>query len=208
MTDAPASSAAESALREQKKQLRAQVLAKRDALSPTSRAVASAELTRLLLAEPGYQSARAVSAYMGFGTEVDTAAFVAQVLADGKQLALPRIDKASKSLRLHRVKRLEDLVPGVWGIREPHVDAPAIALDEIDFVLMPGVAFDNRGARLGYGAGFYDRLLGASVRRALRVTAAFDVQIVDTVPTDEHDQRLDIIISEQRILHINHSEQP
>ena len=137
----------------------------------------------------------------GFGTEVDTAAFVAQVLHDGKLLALPRINKASQTLQLHRINRLDELVSGVWGIREPHGEAPTVSLAEIDFVLMPGVAFDRQGARLGYGAGYYDRLLASGQRRALRVAAAFDVQIVDSVPADAHDQRLDIIITENRIIH-------
>ena len=189
------------ALRAQKKALREKILAQRDALSPAARAAASREITQRLLAEPGYIQARSVLAYMGFGSEVDTSNFVNQALHDGKLLALPRIDKASQSLRLHRVNRLDELVSGVWGIREPHGEAAAVGLDEIDFVLMPGVAFDRSGARLGYGAGYYDRLLASGARRALRVTAAFDVQIVDTVPADAHDQSLDIIISENRIIH-------
>lgn len=181
--------------------LREQVLARRDALAESARASASRAITAALLAEPGYIKARSVLAYMSFGTEVDTAAFVARVLHDGKLLALPRIDKAGKSLRLHRVNRLDELVSGVWGIREPHGAAPAVSFADIDFVLMPGVAFDRNGARLGYGAGYYDRLLGTSTAHALRVAAAFDVQIVERVPTDAHDQPLDIIISENQIIH-------
>jgi 5-formyltetrahydrofolate cyclo-ligase len=188
-------------LRAQKKSLREQVLAKRDALLPAARAAASHEMTQQLLALPGYIQARSVLAYMGFGTEVDTGHFVAQVLRDGKLLALPRIHKASQLLQLHRVNRLDELVSGIWGIREPHAGAATISLDEIDFVLIPGVAFDHSGARLGYGAGYYDRLLARSARRALRVAAAFDVQIVDTVPVDTHDQRLDIIVCENQIIH-------
>ena len=181
--------------------MREEVLARRDALAGFARTSASRAITVALLAEPGYINARSVLAYMGFGTEVDTAAFVAHVLHDGKLLALPRIDKASKSLRLHRVNRLDELVSGVWGIREPHSEAPAVGLTEMDFVLLPGVAFDRRGARLGYGAGYYDRLLGSSTSQAVRVAAAFDLQIVDSVPTDAHDQLLDIVISENQIIH-------
>ncbi|HEX9391287.1 MAG TPA: 5-formyltetrahydrofolate cyclo-ligase [Usitatibacteraceae bacterium] len=202
MTDSIPVSLELGAVRAQKKLLREQILARRDALAPVVRSAASREMTQRLLAEPGYIKASAVLAYMSFGTEVDTAAFVTQVLHDGKLLALPRIHKPSQTLRLHRVNRLDELMSGVWGIREPHGEAPAASLDEIDFVLMPGVAFDGRGARLGYGAGYYDRLLAGSPRRAQRVAAAFDVQIVDAVPDDAHDQRLDIIISEDRIIHV------
>lgn len=208
MTESIPESAELTALRAQKKWLREQILARRDALSPALRAAASRDMTQKLLAEPGYINARSVLAYMGFGTEVETATFVAQVLHDGKLLALPRIHKASQSLRLHRVNRLDELVSGVWGIREPHVDAPTVSLDEIDFVLMPGVAFDRAGARLGYGAGYYDRLLANGARKAQRVTAAFDVQLVETVPTDERDQRLDIIITENQIIHAQTNHAP
>jgi 5-formyltetrahydrofolate cyclo-ligase len=194
-------------LREQKKLLRAQVLSRRDLLSAAQRAAASRDITGQLQALPAYRQARSVLAYMGFGSEVDTTTFVEQVLHDGKLLALPRIDRATRSLQLHRIHRLDQLVAGVWGIREPDADANPLSMAEIDFVLMPGVAFDRRGGRLGYGAGFYDRLLadGPSIPRAQRVAAAFDVQIVDEVPCDAHDQRLDVIISENRIFHPNQS---
>src|SRR5258706_12938647 len=106
MTDSIPVSLELGAVRAQKKLLREQILARRDALAPVVRSAASREMTQPLLAEPGYIKASAVLAYMSFGTEVDPAAFVTQVLHDGELLALPRIHKPSQTMRLHRVKRL------------------------------------------------------------------------------------------------------
>src|SRR5262245_18658291 len=97
-------------------------------------------------------------AYVTFGAEFETGAFIGDLQARGKQLILPRVDRASRSLKLYKVRDLDaELAPGVWGIREPRGDlCPEAALDEVDFVLVPGVAFTVRCERLGYGGGFYD----------------------------------------------------
>jgi len=88
-----------------------------------------------------------------------------------------------------------DLAPGVWEIREPVPDRCAAAVErDIEFALVPGLAFDERGGRLGYGGGFYDRLLAGL--QAVRVTAAFSVQVVEAVPMSEHDQYVDLIVTE------------
>lgn len=130
------------------------------------------------------------------GAEFETAAFVRRVLADGKTLVLPRVNREAKRLNLFVVGDLDrDLAPGVWEIREPVPDRCAAAVErDIEFALVPGLAFDERGGRLGYGGGFYDRLLAGL--QAVRVTAAFSVQVVEAVPMSEHDQYVDLIVTE------------
>jgi 5,10-methenyltetrahydrofolate synthetase len=121
------------------------------------------------------------------------------VLARGQALILPRVDRVRRALALYRVRDLDrDLVPGVFGIREPVPSAcePA-ALGTVDFVLVPGVAFDARGGRIGHGAGYYDRLLAGAGPGARLVAAAFEVQIVDAVPMEPHDRRLDLVVTER-----------
>lgn len=133
---------------------------------------------------------------MSMGAEFETAAFVRRVLADGKTLVLPRVNREAKRLNLFVVGDLDrDLAPGVWEIREPVPDRCAAAVErDIEFALVPGLAFDERGGRLGYGGGFYDRLLAGL--QAVRVTAAFSVQVVEAVPMSEHDQYVDLIVTE------------
>ena len=185
-----------------KKFLRAKMLDARDAMSPAMRNAAAAAITVRLCQMPEYRQASTVLNYMSFGTELDTHAFFDRVLSDGKIPVLPRIDKPTKSLSLHRVEGHADLVDGVWGIREPRADAPMLAIDAIDMVLMPGLAFDRSGNRLGYGAGFYDRLLSRSAEKPFRIVAAFDCQIVDAVPADAHDRPCHGIVTESQLLRI------
>ena len=128
-------------------------------------------------------------------------AFFESVLRDGKTAVLPRIDKPSKLLKLHVVKSHADLVDGFWGIREPHPDTPTVTIEHIDMVLMPGLAFDRGGRRLGYGAGYYDRLL-ATTTRPVRVVATFDCQVIDAVPTGPADQPFHILVTESQLLHL------
>jgi len=185
-----------------KSELRKQVLAARAALDPTLRRAHASAITARLLALPRYDAARCVLAYLTFGDEFDTAGFVADLRGSGKRLALPRVDRASRSLHLHAVgDPAHDTVPGVWGIREPRVDAcPRIALSDVDFVLVPGVAFTPRCERLGYGGGYYDRLIAAFAERPALVAAAFELQIVADLPLTLSDQAVDVVVTE-RTLH-------
>lgn len=194
-----------SGMREEKKALRASVIAARDAMSPQARQSAAEAIMQRIYALDAYRNARSVSLYMSFATELDTHIFFDRALADGKEVALPRIDKAAKCIRLHRVRGHRDLVDGVWGIREPHADAPVVDAAEIDMMLMPGVAFDLSGHRLGYGAGYYDKLLAplAGSISPLRVVAAFDCQVVKSVPTGPDDQPFHILVTERQLLRLS-----
>ncbi len=187
------------------------MLASRDALAASDRDSLSAQITARLIALPSYREAKTVLAYMSMGAEFASDNFVAQVLRDGKRLVLPRVDKPSRSLVLHQVTDLRGLTAGVWGIREPRSDAPQCELqsgrEEIDFILVPGLAFDRMGNRLGYGGGFYDQLFTRmDVRRvpqtpvSVRVSAAFSIQIVDAVPITEHDHRVNLIVTENELI--------
>ena len=177
--------------------LRKQILAARDALSAATRREASAAITSQLLTLDAYRNARCVLAYMSFGSEFDTGALVADIFAAGKQLCLPRVDRATRRLVLHQVQDLaRDLREGTWGIREPRTECAPAELDRIDFVLLPGVAFTPRCERLGYGGGFYDRLIPQFAARPPLVAAAFGVQICDRVPLDANDQRVDVVVTE------------
>jgi 5-formyltetrahydrofolate cyclo-ligase len=171
-------------------------------MHPDRRADANAAIIGHLLRLPPLSAASTVCAYVGFDSEIDTTAFLAAVLACGKRLVLPRVvDMASRQQRhlsLHRVNDIErDTQPGRWGIREPDpASCPAIDPKDVDFLLLPGVAFDRRGGRLGYGAGFYDRLLVTLRPDCLRVAAAFSIQVVPQVPLEPHDQRIQRLVTE------------
>lgn len=180
-----------------KKALRASIIAQRDSLDAALRREYSQLIAERVLALPEYRAARVVAAYASFGSELDTGVFLRDALATGKQLLLPRINRAARRLELRRAGNLDaDLVAGVWGICEPAGTCPEVPARQVEFMLMPGVAFTMRGERLGYGGGFYDRLLTQVSPQTWRVAGAFDLQVVDDLPADAGDQRVHRIVTE------------
>lgn len=185
------------AIKQAKAALRQVILARRDAADVASRSRDSQTITQKLCALPAYRAANLVAAYASFGSELDTSEFLARILTDGKQLVLPRINRAQRALELRHVVDLgADLVAGVWGIREPAERCPLLSLTKVEFMLVPGVAFAASGARLGYGGGFYDRLLASLDRNMARIAAAFQLQMVDQLPEGPHDQRVDRVVTQ------------
>ena len=190
-----ADSGSEEALRSAKKALRESVIARRDALDAETRNRDSCIITAKLLDLPQYRAAGVVCAYASFGSEFDSAAFCSDVVASGKRLLLPRINRAARMLELREVGNLgSDLVAGVWGIREPAERCPIVPPSAVEFLLVPGVAFTAAGGRLGYGGGFYDRLLAGLNAKIPRIAVAFELQVVESIPTGPGDQRVHLIV--------------
>lgn len=188
-----------SAVPPQKKALRAEMIRRRDAIAAAERARIAARLTEKLAAMPQYRAARSVLATMSIGTEWSTRAFIERARADGKRVVLPRITEPPRRLELHAVADFErDLKPGVWDIPEPDpARCPKVAFAEVDFALVPALAIDRGGFRLGYGAGYFDRLLTGRGARPFCVTALPSDFIVDAVPREPHDVPVDLVVSEQ-----------
>ena len=177
--------------------LRREILSARDALPAATRAAASQKITQQILALDAWKNARVVMAYLTFGSEFITDELIENAAASGKQLALPRVDRATRALVVHAVAdTLNDVQAGVWGIREPRPERPTITLDRVDFVLVPGVAFTPRGDRMGYGGGYYDRLLSRFAQRPPLVAAAYALQIREQLPLSENDRAVDLVITE------------
>ncbi len=149
---------------------------------------------------PGFAAAKTVLLYVSaFPEEFETRPMLGQALGLGKQLVCPRVNTAETRLDLHVIDHLDsDFEPGVLGIPEPRLSNPRIDPQEIDWVLVPGVAFDDRGYRIGRGAGHYDRLLPRLRADAPRWALVFDEQWIEEVPAEPHDQTLDGIQSPGR----------
>ena len=189
------------ALRAAKLALRQRVLAERDALPAAVRRAASAAIAARVLERADFKAARAVLLTLPFGSEWDTVAVMRAALAEGSIVAVPRVDKETRMLELHAIADPErDVVAGYRDIPEPLPACPLVSRETIDFVLVPGVAFDRLGRRMGYGGGYYDRLLPLLSPRATRVAGAFDVQLVDRVPAAPHDIAVGVIVTESREL--------
>ena len=180
--------------------LRKEVIAARDALPTNKRAAFSAHITAKLLTLDEYRNARCVLAYMSFGSEFDTSALIEHALTNRKALCLPRVNREARALELHLVTNPDsDLHAGMWGIREPRAECPIADMTRVDFVLLPGVAFTARCERLGYGGGFYDRLITRFTRRPPLIAAAFAMQICAAIPLDAHDVPIDAVVTEESV---------
>jgi 5-formyltetrahydrofolate cyclo-ligase len=184
---------------ERKRALRAEVLAARMRLPPSEREAASLAVAERVASLPAFAAARTLALYPAMGAEVDTAEIARRAQAAGKRLAWPRLEPGALALSFAACLPGE-LVPGPAGTRQPPPGAPAVPLAEIDCVLVPGVAFDPGGLRLGRGRGHYDATLAALPRRAARVGLAFEVQLVAEVPREAHDAPLDAVVTERRVV--------
>ena len=146
---------------------------------------------------PEYQRCRRLALYAELPDELPLACVVERAQADGKRLLFPRTTSEQR-LSFCRVERVEELQPGRYGVREPSADAPGEALGPDVLVLVPGVAFDDGGGRLGRGGGAWDRVL-SDRRGSAAFGVAFELQVVERVPREPHDQALDALVTEAGI---------
>ncbi|HVL49372.1 MAG TPA: 5-formyltetrahydrofolate cyclo-ligase [Candidatus Thermoplasmatota archaeon] len=176
--------------------LRREALARRDAIEPDLRASLASKATKRLLGLSVMRPGATVGFYAARGSEMPTDGLLADALRRGVRVALPRVDRATGALTFHAVADPAALRPGAFGIREPASTAPMP--ENLDAIVVPGVAFDPRGHRLGTGRGYFDRYLRD--RPGLRIGLAFEAQIVEALPDEPHDEPMDLIVTEKRVL--------
>lgn len=185
-----------------KKTLRREIMAARDEIAEDERAAGSLAIARRLYSLTHFSRAATLMIFVPFGSEVDTAPVFNEALARGMRVLVPRTIPAERKMVPSRVLDWEeDLRPGAYGIREPVQEAlrPVSPL-EIDLLLVPGVAFDSSGNRLGYGGGYYDRFFARLRPETPLVAPVFDLQVLPSVPVDPWDRPVDMIITEQRLI--------
>lgn len=178
---------------------------RRERLAPGERASLSVAAADRLLALPELAAGpgRTVSGYVAVRGEIDPAGILEAARAAGAVVVLPRVVSERPRLRFHRAEPGAPLRPGPFGLLEPAPDSPEVSLEGIDVVIVPGLAFDAGGRRVGYGGGYYDeagRRLRAAGRGAILVGLAFDFQIVDRCPSGEGDVALDMVVTDARVL--------
>ena len=186
-------------LREEKARLRHAVRQRRAALADVERDRSSEAITAAVIAHPSYADAAVVAMYCDFREEVQTRALRHHALASGKRLALPRVeDGGTLTLRAATPEGSaeECLVESPLGIAEPPADALVVAPRDVELFILPGLAFDRQGGRLGYGRGHYDRLLTAAKPGSVWMGIAFECQWVEAVPLEPHDVRVHYVVTE------------
>lgn len=173
-----------------KKTLRRWIRAKKRAMTQPEMETRSARLAELFFQTEAYQNARTIYGYLSYNQEVRTVPILEQALRDGKQIAVPKVfGEEMKFLLLEDLSLVET---GYAGIPEPMADGP-VACDPTALVLMPGLAFDLQGHRIGYGGGFYDRFLAAEPNHPT-VALCYDFQLLPALETDPHDIPVDLVL--------------
>jgi 5-formyltetrahydrofolate cyclo-ligase len=180
-----------------KNSLRQKILARLEQMPAAKRAASSARACSLLKQQGLWRSANSILFFAPMPEELDVWPLVAEALAAGKTVALPCYDSKSKQYAAARVQDLaRDIKPGHFGIREPADHCVPVALGSLDLVLVPGVAFDPLGRRLGRGKGYYDQLLPHV--RGTTCGVAFEEQFVAEVPVEAHDRRVNCVLTPTR----------
>jgi len=183
-----------------KAELRAEARRRLRALAEAERAVAEAALDRRVWTVPEIASARTLLLFADLPEEVTTDAIAAEALRRGITVVYPRTLPETRTMTLHRVASLEHLLTGNYGIREPDpARCPLVVETSIEAALVPGLAWDRRGNRLGRGAGYYDRLFGAPEWRGFRCGIFFSFQEMETIPTDPWDLPLDAVVTDREV---------
>ena len=189
------------ALREAKRALRERILAARDALEGRTRSEESASIAQRIAELPSFRSAACVVLTLPFRSEWDTRPLLHDALARGAAVALPRVNDVSRMIELHRVRdALADVAAGYRGIPEPLASLPRVPPADVEWILVPGVAFDVHGRRLGYGGGYYHRLLPLLPPSASKIAGAFELQLVESIPAAPHDLTVNAVATPARLV--------
>ena len=185
-----------------KSEVRAELMKKRDAIPTEVRRAKDRLIRERLLALDEIKVSNLIFFFASFRSEIDTLEPMTLLLAEGKRIVLPKVDRKNHLLLLYEIKSIEELVPGYMGIPEPAVlsEERTITVNDIEAVVIPGAGFDERGDRIGYGGGYYDRLL-ASIGKDLPVIApAYEEQITESIPSEPHDIKVTMIVTDRRVI--------
>jgi len=180
-----------------KQQLRTQLKKKRLALSEQQVATFSKQILAQLTRTKEYKQAKQILLYHPIQNEVDPTTLF-RTTTTNKTFCLPRICSKTNRLHIHKITDPQTLKTGKFKIKEPGTKHQIIARKNIDLVITPGLAFDTQGHRIGYGKGYFDRLFKNLSTKAFKIALAYDFQIIENVPAEKHDQKVDLIVTEKR----------
>ena len=180
---------------EDKRELRKHILTLRDNLSLDTRKQYDKEIFSKLINKDCYKDCKCIFIFVSYKSEIDTHSIIKKALEDKKVVCVPKVISKQEGMKAVQITDFNQLKPGCQGILEPVDFKCEVDVKKIDLVIMPGVAFDLNGGRIGYGGGFYDRFLVDVRKEVPKVALAYDIQIVDKVPMNELDMRVDDIIT-------------
>ena len=180
--------------------LRKELLRRRDQIPPEVRKAKNRMILERLLSLEEFKNAGTVFFYASFRTEFDTTELIKISLAAGKRAVLPKVDREKQELVLYEIKDFSELGPGYMGIPEPTSPETPVSINDIDLVIIPGAGFDPMGNRIGYGGGYYDRLLSGMQKHVPVIAPAYEEQIIDSIPSEPHDIRVKVIVTDRQLI--------
>ena len=186
-----------------KKIIREKIINKRNNLSLDIKIEYDISIFSELINSEFYKNANRIFTYISFGSEIDTIKFIKYALNDNKEIYVPKTDKTKKEMVAIRINSLDNMIVDKWGILEPkHVDKENIC-KSFDLIIMPGVAFDRKGNRIGYGGGYYDKYFSQIKDESNKMVLAYDFQIVNSIKNETHDIKVNYIITNNEFIKIN-----
>jgi len=181
--------------------IRREMISRRNSLTQEEVMEKSAMIQKKVLELAIYQESKTIGLYASFNNEVSTSLIFDEALKDRKKVLFPCIRRETKDLVFFPVQGRDELELGPFGVMAPpDREGGGSFIDEAGLLLIPGVGYDTKGGRLGYGGGFYDRSLGKVEKLPFIAALAYEFQILDEVPMHQHDIRVDAIITEQRVI--------
>lgn len=185
-----------------KNELRRRMKAVRGAIPGERRQERSEAIVARIVETPEWKEAKIVAGFVAIRGEVDPRGLGEDARKHGKTVALPRVDLEAQRIVLHAHTPGAPLIHSGFGVPEPSPEAPEIAPEDVDFVAVPGLAIDPRGHRIGYGKGFYDRLL-PTLTKAFRCALIYDLQLIPEVPNMPNDVPVHAVATDQQLLRID-----
>ncbi|MBI5152820.1 5-formyltetrahydrofolate cyclo-ligase [Candidatus Peregrinibacteria bacterium] len=179
-----------------KASLRKKILLKRKNQNAKTKLQKDKKIISAVLADALYKKSQNILFFMPILGEPDITALIKSAFKLKKGVYLPKVDKSKNWLHIHQIKNLSELRPGAYKIMEPHHTAPKINPKKINLAFVPGIVFDEKGNRIGFGKGYYDRLL--KKMSCKKIGLAYKFQIVKNIPCSAHDVKVDEIITEKR----------
>lgn len=184
-----------------KSSIRKKILKKRDKISRDIKTIKDLSIKQRLFSLHEFMNAKIIFFYASFKSEVETLAMIKETLEMEKRIVLPKVRREGRGVKLYEIKDINELSPGHMGIPEPSSPKGySLSLEEVDLVVIPGVAFDYSGNRLGYGGGFYDMLLADRQKKIPIIALAYEEQLIDKIPSEPHDIKIDMILTDKRVI--------
>lgn len=187
----------------EKIKIREEVIKKRNYLSLEIKKNYDELIFKQLINSDIYNKAKKIFTYVSFGSEVDTKKFIKYALNDNKEIYVPKTDKVNKKMIAIKINSLNNMSVDNWGILEPKSVEKNKIGREFDLIIMPGVAFDRFGNRIGYGGGYYDKYVSQIKDISNRISLAYDFQLVKSIESESHDIKVNGIITNDEFIMIN-----